>query len=495
MKMQLDYKVYEQARLSRDARFDGRFFVAVTTTGIYCRTICPALLPKARNVRFYPSSAAATEAGYRPCLRCRPESAPGTPVWLGTPATVIRALRMIDGGALDEGSVEQIADRLGVTARHLHRLFIRHLGAAPVAVAQARRLQIAKKLIDETNLPMTEVAFASGFGSIRRFNAAFQKVYARPPGELRRDTGRKNGKTGSGPFELRLSFRPPYDWDSLISYLSARATPGVELAEKSSYRRTIRLGKRQGVIEVVPSAAENNLQLRVWFPDPKALYSIAGRIRRLFDLDAVPDEVGGRLSGDALLAPLVESRPGLRVPGCWDGFELAVRAILGQQVTVKGATTLAGRLVEKYGDRFEGFEEKGLRAFFPTARRLARANLSSIGLPKARARTIRALARAVADGKLSVDASSDRDDCTQRLLQIPGIGPWTAEYVAMRALGDPDAFPAGDLGLLRAASNGNKPNPARLAERAAEWRPWRAYAAMHLWKTLEKGFSKTTKGR
>ncbi len=489
--MQIDHATYEQARLSRDARFDGRFFVAVKTTGIYCRPVCPAPLPKARNVRFYPTAAAAAEAGFRPCLRCRPESAPGAPVWLGTPATVLRALRMIEAGALDEGSIEVLSDRLGIGPRHLHRLFVRHLGAPPVAVAQVRRLQIAKKLLDETALPVTQIAFAAGFGSLRRFNHTFQKTYGCSPTRVRRNGTKQGSRLGgvAGAIELRLQFRPPYDWDSLLGFLAPRTTPGIEQVDGASYRRTIALGRQQGWIEVTPHRRENCLLLRVRFPDPRKLYTIAHRVRRLFDLDAVPEEISRHLRGDKLLAPVLRAHPGLRVPGAWDGFELAVRAVLGQQVTVRGATTLAARLAKTYGDPATEARE-GLSLLFPTPERLSRARLASIGLPRARARTINLLARAVAAGEIRFELFSDCDELVKLLLAIPGIGQWTAQYVAMRALGDTSAFPAGDLGLLRAASSclgDGRPITARvLEERSERWRPWRAYAAMHLWKKLER---------
>jgi AraC family transcriptional regulator of adaptative response / DNA-3-methyladenine glycosylase II len=480
--LDLDPEICERARLARDARFDGRFFVGVRTTGIYCRPICPARPAKAENVRFFPSAAAAAGAGFRPCLRCRPEAAPGTPAWRGTAATVSRALRLIAEGALDEATVEQLAGRLGIGPRHLTRLFIRHLGAPPRAVAQTRRLLFAKKLLDETELPLAEVALSSGFGSVRRFNAVFRQSYRATPGALRAAARRRGASATSGRLTLRLGFRPPFDWAAIVGYLKARAIPGVEAAEAVCYRRTILLDGQAGTLEVRPAAASGQLELAVGFADSRALFVIAERVRHLFDLDADPTEIAGRLRRDRHLAALVEARPGLRLPGAWDGFELAVRAILGQQVTVKGASTLAGRLAAAYGEPLPGGPDRGLGVLFPTPARLAGAELAEIGLPKARAGAIRALARAVRDRQVRFDSARGPDALVRELTRLPGIGDWTAQYVAMRALHEPDAFPADDLGLLRAAEAlGLAGSPKELTARAEAWRPWRAYAAVHLW--------------
>jgi AraC family transcriptional regulator of adaptative response / DNA-3-methyladenine glycosylase II len=345
---ELDEASCERARLARDPRFDGRFFIGVLSTGIYCRPICPAPTVKPSNVRYFPSAAAAAQDGFRPCLRCRPETAPGTPAWNGTAATVGRALRLIGQGALDERSVEELSHRLGVSPRHLHRLFVRHLGAPPVAVAQTRRLEFAKQLVSDTSLSMTQVASASGFQSIRRFNAAFRRLYGRPPSELRR-TRLVRSDSPAGLYTFRLAYRPPLDWESQVAFLAARATPGVEEVAGGSYRRSFDLQRRHGVLEVCPVPGVHALELRIFFGDPSLLLQIVGRVRAMFDLDADPGIVGGQLASDPLLAPLVRRYPGLRVPGAWDAFELAVRAVLGQQVTVRGASTLAGRLARRYG--------------------------------------------------------------------------------------------------------------------------------------------------
>jgi AraC family transcriptional regulator of adaptative response / DNA-3-methyladenine glycosylase II len=469
--MELDPQICERARRSRDPRFDGRFFIGVSTTRIYCRPVCPAPSPKESNVTYFASAAAACEAGYRPCLRCRPEASPGTPAWAGTSTTVSRALRLLDENGLSDSSVETLAERLGIGSRQLRRLFLRHLGATPIAVAQTRRLHFAKRLIDETGLAFTEAALASGFGSIRRFNDCFQKTYGRTPTELRRHARRSIVQEPEG-YRFRLPFRPPFDWDALIEFLGPRAIPGVEQIDPDRYARTILLDGKRGRIEVQPAPRGGALDLRIEFPDASKLIRIVERVRRLFDLRADPDAIRARLEDDPMLASRIAKRPGLRVPGAWDGFELAVRAILGQQVTVKGATTLSGRLVRAFG---EG-------DLFPTPHSLASADYSAIGLPGARAEAIRSLAAAVDGGQLAFTGVTDPERFIARLRELPGIGEWTAQYIAMRALSEPDAFPAADLGLLRASGASS---PAELERRAERWRPWRAYAAMYLWQTEE----------
>ncbi len=460
--VELTRTVCDRARLARDARFDGRFFVGVTSTRIYCRPVCPAPSPKPSNVIYYPSAAAAAEAGFRPCLRCRPETSPGTPAWLGTSVSVSRGLRLIAEGALDENSVDELAERLGLGSRHLRRMFLQHLGATPIAVAQTRRVHFAKKLIDETLLPMTQVAMASGFGSIRRFNATFQKLYGRTPGDLRRSTSRERNGNESGVYTFRLGYRPPYNWAAMIGFLAPRAMPGVETITIDEYRRTISLDGSAGFISVRPIFAKTYLELRIEFPEPSALFRIVERVRNIFDLRADPADVDGHLMRDASLKGMVRKHAGMRVPGCWDGFEIAVRAILGQQVSVKGATTMAGRLVAEFG------QDLGDARIFPNAEVLADADLTRIGLTKHRAHSIRELASAVARGEASFDVSRGLESFEETLTRLPGIGPWTAQYIAMR-IGEPDAFPSGDL-YLRS-----------FAKESEAWRPWRAYAAMYIW--------------
>jgi len=478
--MNLDWQVCSRARLSRDARFDGKFFIGVLTSRVYCRSICPAPTAKEKNVRYYPSAAAAAEAGFRPCLRCRPECSPGTPAWLGTSNTVSRALRLIDESALEDGGVEVLAERLGVGSRHLRRLFLRHLGATPSAVAQTRRLDFAKKLIDETRLSMTQIALASGFGCVRRFNAGIRKVYHRTPTQIRR-LARQTSIQPENQYLFRLRFRPPYDWNGMLAFLAPRATPGVEVVELGSYRRSISLHGNHGCIEVSLDEENDALSVRVQFGDPRSLFLITERIRAMFDLNADWADIVQSLRTEPVLANRVKAEPGLRVPGCWNGFELATRAILGQQVSVKGATTLAGRMVRTFGQPFHG--AIGLTYLFPTAEVLSKAKLASIGLPRARAETIQALARAVCDGRISFEGVVDSADFLTRLCEIPGIGKWTAQYVAMRALGEPDAFPCSDLGLLHVLNLGS---PRELEQRGEAWRPWRAYAAMYLWSIASK---------
>jgi AraC family transcriptional regulator of adaptative response / DNA-3-methyladenine glycosylase II len=473
--MNLDLQVCSRARLSRDARFDGKFFIGVLTSGVYCRPICPARTAKEKNVRYFPSADAAAEAGFRPCLRCRPECSPGTPAWVGTPNTVSRALRLISESGLEDGGVEVLAERLGVGSRHLRRLFLQHLGATPIAVAQTRRLHFAKKLIDETKLPMTHVALASGFGCVRRFNAGIRKVYHRTPTQIRR-LARQTTTQPANEYLFRLRFRPPYDWNGMLGFLAARATPGVELVELGSYRRSISLNGNRGYFEVSLDEGNDALAVRVQFGDPRSLFFIVERVRAMFDLNADWAAIVRSLRTDPLLGRCVEANPGLRVPGCWNGFELATRAILGQQITVKGATALAGRIAKAYGRPFS--TAGGLTHLFPSPEVLADADLASVGMPGARARTIRALARAVCDGQISFEGILESDAFLARLREIPGIGEWTAQYVAMRALGEPDAFPSSDLGLLRALAFVNS---RELEQRAEAWRPWRAYAALYLW--------------
>lgn len=474
-------EIFERARLSRDARFDGRFFIGVKTTGIYCRPICPANTPKSENVVYYRTAAAASEAGFRPCLRCRPESAPGTPAWAGTSTTVQRGLRLIAQGALDEGNLEQLAERLGVTSRHLRRLFNKHLGASPLAVAHTQRLHFAKNLIDQTSLSMREISVASGFRSVRRFNDTFKKTYGRTPGQLRR---RRDTNVAASTFSVQLPYRRPFDWDKLLTFFAARATPLVESVYARRYLRTIEVGDERGILDVRDTG--DHLLLSLHGIGTNALFSIVQRARSLFDLDASTDEIARVLSADPRLGTLLEDNPGVRVPGSWDGFELTVRAILGQQVSVSAATTLAGRVAERYGERInvpvDGLPQAPDR-LFPQPQKLVRARLENLGIIASRARTIRSVARAVVDGTLSIDAAESADDFCASFQAIKGIGEWTAQYVAMRALKNPDAFPASDLGLLRSFDLPEKlrMTPAELMTRAEAWRPWRAYAALLLW--------------
>jgi AraC family transcriptional regulator of adaptative response / DNA-3-methyladenine glycosylase II len=475
--VELDAARCYRALETRDRRFDGRFFTGVRTTGIYCRPICPAPLPKLRNVVFYACAAAAEDAGFRPCLRCRPETAPGTPAWSGTSAVVARALRLIESGALDEGDSAALAARLGLGERQLRRLFVQHLGAAPAQVARSRRLHFARRLLDETDLSVTQVALAARFGSIRQFNDAMRATFHASPTELRR---RRRHEPAAGELSVRLSYRPPLPWRTMLAFLAGRATPGVESVAGDVYRRTVRIGDDAAAIEIRPDPERAQIVLRVHATDHTRLIDVVDRVRRLFDLGADPLRIATHLRRDPRLRAVVGKLAGLRVPGAWDPFELAVRAILGQQVTVRAATTLAGRLAERFGTAAD--LGPSLTRLFPTPATLADAPIETIGIPGARATTIRTLAAAVADGQLAFDASDGAEALAERLCALPGIGPWTAEYVAMRALGEPDAFPAGDLGVRAALGNGAGPLPAKEAQAIAEpWRPWRAYAVMYLW--------------
>lgn len=480
--MDMDRIACYRAISTRDARFDGRLFVGVKTTGIYCRPICPARTPKFENTSFFAVAAAAQEAGFRPCLRCRPETSPDLAFWRGTSNTVSRALALIEAGGLDEADVEGLANRLGVGARQLRRLFHQHVGASPIAVAQTRRILLAKQLIHETSLPMAEVALASGFNSVRRFNETFLQMFGRPPATLRR--ARDQTRREAGALSIRLAYRPPYDWDAMLSFLGQRAIPGVEAISGMTYRRTIAIGGHAGVIGVAP-ADRNRVDVSLRFPDMAALPQIIARVRRVFDLAADPDTIGAHLAFDPVLAPLVRARPGLRVPGAWDGFELAVRAIFGQQITVPAATRLLGRLVEVHGTPLpaRSGDGEGLSHLFPPPARLAKANLATLGMPNARAMAVTSLAQAISSDPMIFSRSASLEETIAKLRALPGIGEWTAQYIAMRELREPDAFPAADIGLMRAMANGDgrRPSPSELQARAESWQPWRAYAALHLW--------------
>jgi AraC family transcriptional regulator of adaptative response / DNA-3-methyladenine glycosylase II len=476
----LDQEALNRARVSRDPRFDGKFYIAVTSTGIYCRPICPSRYAKRSNVRFFGTPAAAEAAGFRPCLRCRPEAAPGTPAWLGTAAVVRRALRLIHEGALDEDSVEALAGRLGIGARHLLRLFGRHVGASPIAVAQTRRLHFAVCLLAETNLPITQIAMAAGFGSSRRFNDAFRHTYGRAPRELRR-AGRRSGATVSAEeVVLRLAYRPPYDWTHVRDFLATRAIAGVERVDARGYARTVACEGGHALIRVSAVPGEDALELRVTGAPAAALMQLASVARRVFDLAADPARVAMELATDPLIGPLLRARPGLRIPGAWDPFECTVRAVLGQQVTVAAGCTFAARLVARAGIAVGGGD--GLTHLFPTPASLAGASLDALGITRTRAATLHALARAVLEGRIDFNAAPP--ELANALAALPGIGSWTAQYVALRALGEPDALPTGDLVLRRmAAPPGRAALTSReLEDRAREWQPWRGYAVMHLWR-------------
>lgn len=478
--MDLDAARCYRAIVTRDRRFDGRFFTAVLTTGIYCRPVCPARTPQARNVRFYGSAAAAEKAGFRPCRRCRPEAAPGSPAWTGSPALVARALRLIAEGGLDDADLPAFANRLGMGERQLTRLFSTHVGVAPGAVARTRRSALAQRLLAETSLPVSQVAMAAGYASLRQLNHDLRRRTGETPTGLRA-RGKGRAATGAG-LVLRLAYRPPFDAASLLRFLAPRAIPGVEEVSDADYRRTVRTSGGALVVALRPNESDASVMLTVNATALESIAALVTRARRMFDLDADPLAICAHLRRSPRLAPLVARRPGLRVPGAWDPFELAVRAVLGQQVTVRGATTLAGRLVAQLGEPIVGTDSSTLTHLFPLPEAVAGADLTRIGLPRARASTLQRLAGAIASGELVLDAPRGADDLVARLTTIPGIGDWTAQVIALRACAEPDALPAGDLGLRRALAAGAAPVSRDAALREAEaWRPWRAYAAIHLW--------------
>ncbi|MFC4496365.1 DNA-3-methyladenine glycosylase 2 family protein [Streptomyces ovatisporus] len=518
-----DESRYEAVR-SRDARFDGVFFLGVRTTGIYCRPSCPALTPKQENVRYYPSAAAAQRAGFRACRRCRPDAVPGSAEWNVRADLVGRAMRMIGDGVVDREGVAGLARRLGYSARQVQRQLTTELGAGPVALARAQRAHTARVLLQTTSLTVTGIAFAAGFSSVRQFNETMREIYARTPSELRSAASRgghgprqvrerpvrraggpaqpgreADGLTASG-VALRLAYRGPYAVREVFDFLQRRAVHGVEETAGGpgarTYRRTLRLPCGTGVVEVdehhaddrtgglppgAPGETSGWLDCRLHLADLRDLTTAVQRVRQLFDLDADPYAVAERLGTDEVLGALVAQRPGVRSPGTADPHELAVRAVLGQQITVAAARTLAGRLVAAYGKPLPA-PDGGLTHLFPEAEALAEAPLGELGMPERRRSTLRTVAAAVADGTVALHAGADRDETEQALLALPGIGPWTAGYMRMRALGDPDVFLAGDVGVRQGLALSGAG-----AARAGEWRPWRSYALHHLWHLAASG--------
>jgi AraC family transcriptional regulator, regulatory protein of adaptative response / DNA-3-methyladenine glycosylase II len=463
-----------RALQTRDARFDGRFFTGVRTTGIYCRPVCPARTPLRKNVVFFTCAAAAEAAGFRPCLRCRPETAPGTPRWLGTSATVSRALRLIDGGALDDGDVANLAADVGVGERQLRRLFAHHLGASPLAMASSRRAHQARLLLDATGLPVAQIAFASGFGSLRQFNAAIRECFHTTPTGLRH--ARRGGAPAGGSCRFRLPFRPPFAWDQLLRFFAARAIRGLERVEGGCYRRSFTSGGAAGSFEVALEKGGNALELSVDGAPPSALLAVVQRVRQMFDLDADPMAIADTLSRTPVLADAVRQRPGLRVPGTWEPFEALVRGVVGQQISVSAATTICGRIVQRWGQPVKGLS--GLTHAFPKSASIARADLTAAGLPRARAQNLSRLATRIAEQPVLLSPPQDLQSLVETLCSLPGVGPWTAQYVAMRGFNEPDAFPERDLGLLRGVGGLSW---RELEAAMSLVRPFRAYAAVHLW--------------
>jgi len=481
----LDRESCYRAVKSRDRRFDGIFYTAVHTTGIYCRPSCPARLPALQNVAFYPTAAAAQAAGFRACKRCLPDAVPGSPDWDVAADVAGRAMRLIADGVVDRDGVDGLARRVGYTSRHLTRLLTGELGAGPLALARARRAQTARVLIETTEMGFADVAFASGFASVRQFNDTIREVYAASPTELR--GRRRRPATTNGQVSMRLAVRTPYSGSALLDFLALRAVPGVEEAGPGYYSRTLRLPHGPGVVRLeLPDIDEPGATAFV-----RATYTLADlrdtsaaveRTRRLLDADCDPVSVADQFRGDSLLGPLVRQAPGLRVPGHVDGDEVAVRAVLGQQVTVVAARTVATRLAHELGtplDRPVG----SLTHLFPTAEALAGLDPAMLPMPRSRATALVTLCRALADGDVALDRGPDRDDVRRRLVAVPGIGPWTADYIALRALGHPDVFLPTDVGV-RHALTGLGADPARAGDLAENWRPWRSYALMHLWRSL-----------
>jgi AraC family transcriptional regulator of adaptative response / DNA-3-methyladenine glycosylase II len=466
---------------SKDARFDGWFFIAVTSTRIYCRPSCPVVPPKPQNMRFYPSAAAAQQAGFRACKRCRPDATPGSPQWDLRADAAARAVRLIADGVVDRDGVPGLARRLGYSVRQVQRLLLTEVGAGPVAIARAQRAQTARTLIETTTIPMTEVAFAAGFSSVRSFNDTVQATFGTTPTELRRRsrTSRAVAPGGPGALDLRLPFRRPLRPDNLFGHLAATAVPGVEEWRAGAYRRTLRLAHGHAVVALRP--AEGHVACRLHLSDLRDLASAIARCRRLLDLDADPEAVDDALAADPALAGAVRAAPGRRVPRSADSAEMAVRAVLGQQVSTAGARTTTARLVAAHGEPVDD-PEGGLTHLFPDAATLAELGPERWGVPAARARAAAGVAAALASGALDLGPGADRERARAQLHELPGVGPWTVEVIAMRALGDPDAFPGTDLGVRRGAEALGLPASASgLDARSTSWRPWRAYAVQHLW--------------
>ena len=475
--MKLDPDSCYRALATHDARFDGRFFVGVRTTRIYCRPVCAVRLPRRENCRFFRSAAAAEVEGFRPCLRCRPELAPGLAIVDASAQFAQAAVRLIEDGVLDAGGIEALAARIGVTSRHLRRVFETEFGVSPIEYAQTQRLLLAKRLLTDTSLPVLDVALASGFRSLRRFNALFRERYRMPPSRLRHDAA---PATLPSSMHFELAYRPPYDWESLLAFLAARAVAGVETVDAAGYRRTLAIERSgtlvSGWIGVWKSPKRHTLRVNVAASLAPAVPAVLARVRHAFDLACDPAPIATRLG------TLAARRPGLRVPGSCDGFELAVRAVVGQQVSVAAARTLLGRLVRAFGAPVAYPDAEGLTHTFPRAAALAAQaieDLRAVGLTAARARTLQKLAEAVVAGTLSLEAGGDVERTRTALEAIPGIGPWTSGYIAMRALGWPDAFPDNDLVVMRAMG---ETRAARAIARSEAWRPWRAYAVMHMWR-------------
>ena len=481
----MDHESCYRAVRSRDARFDGWFVTAVRTTGIYCRPSCPATTPKRANVRFLPTAAAAQLAGFRACRRCRPDACPGSPEWGPRADTVARAMRLVGDGVVDREGVAGLAVRLGYSERQLHRLLVAEVGAGAQALARAQRAHTARTLVETTDLPFSEIAFAAGFASIRQFNDTMRAVFAATPRELRASAAARHRRPGRAPgatpgtLTLRLPVRPPFDGAGLLRLLASKAVPGVEEVDLTSYRRAMLLPHGEAVVTLTPR--RDHVTCELLLADPRDVAPAVARVRRLLDLDADAAAVDELLGADPLLGPLVAARPGVRVVGATEGTEMAVRAVVGQQVSVAGARTVMARLATTYGKPLTT-PLGTVTHHFPTPHALAAADPTTLPMPRSRGRTLVALCAAVSEGRIDLGVGADRDDVVAALLALPGIGPWTADYVRLRALGDPDVLLTTDLGVRRGLERlGEAGDPRAAAALGERWRPWRSYALMHLW--------------
>lgn len=470
----LDTETCRKARLSRDPRFDGEFFLAVTSTGIYCRPVCPARSPREDNVRYYRTAAEANQKGFRPCLRCRPESAPSSPAWQGTSTTVARAMQMINEGALNQQTMEQFAARLGVGERYLRKLFHTKVGVSPSAVAQTQRLHFAQKLLAETDLPVTDIAFASGFGSVRRFNSATHDAFGRTPGQLRH--GRKTVSNQKGAIDLKMSYRPPYDWSAILDFHRRHTVDGIESVEGNCYQRSIHMHGQSGMMRILPDASRNALRLHLYLPDTQYLVGFVERVRQMFDLDANPGNIAATLGKDPLLAELLKQTPGIRSPQHWSPFESCIRAVVGQQVSIAAARKVCARLVKSCNNHFTLDGETHL--LFPTPLQLSNLSDAELPMPVSRKQTLRSVCEFFEQRGPGITKN-----CIEALLKLKGIGPWTCAMVNMRGFGDPDVFPPRDLVLIKAMEVQNPTTRSSLEQRLQEWRPWRSYAANLLWRS------------
>jgi AraC family transcriptional regulator of adaptative response / DNA-3-methyladenine glycosylase II len=466
MKTTYNKQEFYRAHLTKDARFDGKFFVAVKTTLIYCRPICPARKAQLKNLEFFIHAAQAEEAGFRPCLRCRPETAPGSAAWLGTSMLVQRAIRMMDCFALEELSIKNLAEKLGIGERWLRELFEQQVGASPQSILLAKKLDMARNLLDTSALSITDIAFGSGFQSIRRFNDAFKKRFQKSPTTFRKAPFSK------GEFHFQLSYRPPYAWHTMMNFLNNRAITHMELVEGDSYQRLISYGEVQGWFKATPTQ-NNKIEIKLKLNKNSNIFEFLTRIKHIFDLDCDPMAIENSLQEDEKLQPFLKQYAGLRIPGCWDGFELAVRAVVGQLISVKAARTILNRIVGICGERAIADAQLKLERFFPTAESILAADLSNIGLPHSKIATLKALAAEVVSKNLLLDGTADFEKTCQKLLSIKGIGPWTVEYIAMRALRNPNGFPETDLEIRKKV--------AQFQLDPRKWAPWRAYGAILLW--------------